>query len=1404
MVGPNEKYQRNENMKKTSALKKKIARIILIIAMISWTAATTLHAATVEWDVVDGGGGMATTGGGNTLWGSINQTATFVSSSGGTNEEFVGYKVQLPEHANVDCQNGGACAGLPTYYGTANATFTFRNAACGAAPCAFNRAGTQYYRFVWTQDTATNCDSTDMNSGSTWSDNNYFCPGGTCDELGTSMTQTATIDGAWYLCVRSFNGGIIGTDQILGPYYYDNAGPTVTNLDANTVDYIDSFVDGTFNLTADVQDLVSRLKDGTCKYKCTGTGGLCDASGTWRNASDDWSGTATTNGTCTGSNITCTVNKDAITLQMRVQDNANNTGTSITINRTCDTQPPTNTSIGPGADVFQTSTTVTNSGSGLVCSDGAGESGIHASTPYDVEICNDGDTKGGCTSGSGAWVDGNTVNWSANNYDTTTGAAGNWYRFRGVCRDNVENAAAAASYAYSTGYVLIDTTDPNAITSCSNITLRDTSGGTALTWGNSYNYDQPTGPFMEWSDPGDLPAGSNNSGVKGYYVYFGDTSSADPETSGTYQTALNFTNPTSLSSGTSYYFKIKVVDNADNVSASSPACEYKYSVGAYLHISQIDSDGADDPEGVLAPDNSDYELVEFKVLDENDTLITSGPLSTKSIDIDLGNLGTTGAYIYETHAGLTGGTPTSVTVSLSGGQGWAKIMANGTEAPDAITVTPSVNGAGLSAIGGHDQVVYLLVRDETTLAWEIDTSVDDFALAETNDLIINPVWSHAGDKVAYLTHAGGTWNIYMKEYSGSWGGAIRLTHADMNLLAHAAFTWSADDNFIIFSAGNDTDGNEPELYAVTTSDNGSVGDDAGKDLADLRSENKLLTAQAYSSAARRRWSDADWSNPNPTCTNAYADSIVSAMAHIDNGSVKGADLYVVNGSKTGGLYVEGSGAAVNQLTNFPESPEFQYVMHPRWSHDCSKIVFTLVDGVMPITGAYSKAGIYILNLTDSAWGSVASLPITSTSDTGLYLIHECTASTCSDNPAVFPSFSADDTFVIYSVDTTHTFNIRGLQQDDIKGEFYTGKNFDNYAVYIQDQPNYVSQEVGQSASNEFALMQCAGASCPDNADGNPFVFVTQSTATQGDLRLMYLGTESAVTDAGGLMFIEGAVAAVIPPGALKSETMLEVEDNGPFADPGSPDGEALLVDTGIAREFFPDGVIFDEDVFLIFHYCDTDGDGYLDNRQNADCSGATGGNSSLDENKLYVYYWCDAGTGTSRNCTDSTWEKLNGAIDPSKNMITVVTNHFSLYDVKALMRGLAAPQVVRELHLSNPHTYPNPWHLGDGMIYFNIDGDSSFNTQAEGAAGNLQVTVNIYDIRGKHVKTVNNTLTGLATLAGAIDGSLSSSGRGVDLASWDATNNAGRNVASGVYLYHISVSDGVYSRDVTGKLAVVR
>jgi len=73
---------------------KKIALPAICVFLFLFTA-LVVKAQNVQWNVVDGGGGISA-GGGNTLWGSVNQAATYVVTDNGANEKYVGYIIQLP------------------------------------------------------------------------------------------------------------------------------------------------------------------------------------------------------------------------------------------------------------------------------------------------------------------------------------------------------------------------------------------------------------------------------------------------------------------------------------------------------------------------------------------------------------------------------------------------------------------------------------------------------------------------------------------------------------------------------------------------------------------------------------------------------------------------------------------------------------------------------------------------------------------------------------------------------------------------------------------------------------------------------------------------------------------------------------------------------------------------------------------------------------------------------------------------------------------------------------------------------------------------------------------------------------------------------------------------------------
>lgn len=129
-----------------------------------------------------------------------------------------------------------------------------------------------------------------------------------------------------------------------------------------------------------------------------------------------------------------------------------------------------------------------------------------------------------------------------------------------------------------------DTTDPTAPNA---LTALDHVGGSAITTDTWYPHAAPT---FEWSGATD----TGGSGIAGYFVYFGTSNTAVPETAGTYQTGTTYlgstdTNGNAIVSGQTYYLRIQSKDNAQNISATYPAFIYK-----------LDSGSPSNPSGVTA------------------------------------------------------------------------------------------------------------------------------------------------------------------------------------------------------------------------------------------------------------------------------------------------------------------------------------------------------------------------------------------------------------------------------------------------------------------------------------------------------------------------------------------------------------------------------------------------------------------------------------------------------------------------------------------------------------------------------------------------------------------------------------------------------------------------------------
>lgn len=92
--------------------------------------------------------------------------------------------------------------------------------------------------------------------------------------------------------------------------------------------------------------------------------------------------------------------------------------------------------------------------------------------------------------------------------------------------------------------------------------------GVNLTTGGSYSYPNP---YFTWSGATD-----SETSIAGYYVYFGTSSSADPAVDGALQTVASYTVTSPLTSGNTYYLRVKTVDTAENISSAVAAFTYVY------------------------------------------------------------------------------------------------------------------------------------------------------------------------------------------------------------------------------------------------------------------------------------------------------------------------------------------------------------------------------------------------------------------------------------------------------------------------------------------------------------------------------------------------------------------------------------------------------------------------------------------------------------------------------------------------------------------------------------------------------------------------------------------------------------------------------------------------------------
>jgi hypothetical protein len=155
--------------------------------------------------------------------------------------------------------------------------------------------------------------------------------------------------------------------------------------------------------------------------------------------------------------------------------------------------------------------------------------------------------------------------WASVSGQTMSSSANRYLQIRATLNATTDRTQTSVIYSLVVNY----TGDEVAPTNPATFTGKSQSvGGVTLTSGSSYGYHQP---YFTWTGATDT-----ETSVAGYYVYYGTSSSADPATAGNYQTTANYTTTLEMTTGTTYYLRLKTKDTAGNISAATTGFTYVY------------------------------------------------------------------------------------------------------------------------------------------------------------------------------------------------------------------------------------------------------------------------------------------------------------------------------------------------------------------------------------------------------------------------------------------------------------------------------------------------------------------------------------------------------------------------------------------------------------------------------------------------------------------------------------------------------------------------------------------------------------------------------------------------------------------------------------------------------------
>ncbi|GIW60377.1 MAG: hypothetical protein KatS3mg087_1443 [Patescibacteria group bacterium] len=258
------------------------------------------------------------------------------------------------------------------------------------------------------------------------------------------------------------------------------------------------------------------------------------------------------------------------------------------------------------------------------------------------------------------------------------------------------------------------TSDTTAPTAPDTLTALSSSSGTAISTDTWYNH---TGPYFSWTGAAD----TGGSGIAGYYVYFGTDNTADPQTAGTFQAGTNYT-AASLTSGTTYYLRIRSRDNAQNVSSIWAPFIYKFdSVGptnpTTVSVSPGGYSATNDftfswPAG--SDSSSGIQYYQYKTGASSGALSDWQNTASTSINIPSAAYQTDANTFYLRTVDNAGNTSNQITATYYFG-------GDGPTAPQFLSVTPSSNTTNSFAFSWQAPATFSGNASELTYCYTVNT-----------------------------------------------------------------------------------------------------------------------------------------------------------------------------------------------------------------------------------------------------------------------------------------------------------------------------------------------------------------------------------------------------------------------------------------------------------------------------------------------------------------------------------------------------------------------------------------------------------------------------------------------------------------------------------------------------------